>query len=223
MLPPYFPRRMVWEAGAMPLLRGPRFIRAIGWDRWHRVRAGYAVPAEGCHDVWLHVFCGRERVSEYLTVDVLPPADEVCATCVGLAIGCGLEAPHPEFPTMRHTPRDPRKPLRVCPGGRQRVGRRVGYGWASWMPVTREFFDALEVLPYDRWRAPRVCGVCGDLVGLSSRDFMYSIQVHAPGPGLPSPCQFHSWRCLRVRGVAARTCTPFPAHRVVPSLRLVAA
>jgi hypothetical protein len=164
-----------------PLVEAERYARCRGMSRWHRIRSGYRWDGGGT--TW-NLWCGThvtDRVSKSgppLLVDEIPAGDEVCAVCVGKALGAGQDETPTGLPKLRFDPRWLTPPA-VCPGSGDS---------GMWVAVPNS-------------RNVVACLVCGVLVSGRASGGPYNPRWgavrHAPGEGLVEPCPFHAWNHLR--------------------------
>ena len=194
LLPPTTSSGGSWS-GQIPLNEAPRYVRGRGNSRWHRVRCAVTYPPmHGFGERTIYTYwCGpsgtdgTEKYGPLWLVDDVPPAEPVCGTCVGRALGAGQDDTPAGLPPLRFDPRW-RTPPAKCPGSRSRT---------LWTQVSRSCGQ---------------CLVCGDItpirvVGSGYNAWGAGPTNHAPGDGLVEPCPFHAWSALVERdGQAVCSC-----------------
>jgi hypothetical protein len=195
LLPPTTSSGGNWH-GQTPLTEAPRYVRGRGNSRWHRVRSATAYPPCETGSGWTAYayWCGQHvtdggKSGPLWLVDDVPPAEPVCGTCVGRALGAGQDDVPAGLPPLLFSPRW-RTPPTVCPGSNKQN----------------------LVHPLDqRCRVGR-CLVCGEhdrifALGRGYNASGYGLVRHAPGSALVEPCPFHAWSTLVERdGRAACSC-----------------
>jgi hypothetical protein len=172
-----------------PIASAERYARCRGMTRWHRIRSGYQRESGSrTFNLWCNGFVtdGSNKSGPPLLADEVPAGDDVCAVCVGKALGAGQDETPAGMPKLRFDPRWLTPPS-VCPGSGD-SGLWVNVPNASWRVV--------------------LCLACGQLCagracGRSPYSSGWGPIRHAPGEQLVEPCPFHAWNHLVRRGDTA--------------------
>lgn len=178
LLPPRTSSYLMSGPRDLVLTKGPRYARKPVMGLWHRTRSGFVQhPTDWRpgYSTVLRMFCGQSICGYVCSWGRDAEPDDglpLCGTCVGRAIGAGLDDPI----TGRELSFTPRwlVPPKVCPGS---MKERL-------------------VEPHPGNRTGR-CLVCGDIDRCRSSGSPYAprwgLQRHPPGPGLIPACPFHGW------------------------------
>lgn len=177
LLPPRTSSYGIGGPRPLVLTRGPRYFRGARSGYWHRTRSGVILPTTSWRPhprTSLRFFCGQASdLTDGIARDDNPDdGAPLCGTCIGRAIGAGLDDPITGR-ELKFTPRWLTPPA-VCPGS----------------------MDEHLVTP-DPGNRTGTCLVCGEHDRCRSAGSPYSprwgIQKHPPGPGLIPACPFHGW------------------------------
>ncbi|GGN39806.1 hypothetical protein FHR83_006636 [Actinoplanes campanulatus] len=163
-----------------PITSAERYARCRGMSRWHRIRSGYQVE-DGARtfNLWCGTFVSdrNAKAGPPLLADDIGN-DDVCAICVGKALGAGQDELPAGMPRLRFDPRWSTPPA-VCPGSGDS---------GLWVPVPNS-------------RNVVRCLACGLVLSGRASGGAYNPRWgavrHAPGEGLVEPCPFHAWNHLR--------------------------